>query len=69
MVGFPKRRQLQPYDKFLQRFQYKKALDACLMVRVVERSVLSSPEQKNLACSSLFKNTLCSKLPRGHWNV
>ncbi len=32
MVAAPKRKKLQPYDKFLKKFQYKNALDAVLKV-------------------------------------
>ncbi len=32
VVAAPKRKKLQPYDKFLKKFQYKNALDAVLKV-------------------------------------
>ena len=32
MVDFEKKKRLQLYDQFLQKFQYKKALDACFQV-------------------------------------
>ena len=32
MVGVPKKKRLQPYDRFLKNFQYRNALDAALKV-------------------------------------
>ena len=32
VVGVPKKKHLQPYDKFLKNFQYRNALDAALKV-------------------------------------
>ena len=34
VVGVPKKKRLQPYDKFLKNFQYRNALDAALNVRM-----------------------------------
>ncbi len=35
LVAAPKKQQLQPYDRFLKKFQYKNALDAVLKVVIV----------------------------------
>ena len=34
VVGVPKKKHLQPYDRYLKNFQYRNALDAALKVYI-----------------------------------